>query len=431
MRRYEKYSPSNIEWLGEIPSNWGVNRLKYTAAEGQNTFQDGDWIESNVIVEFGEFRYITTGNIGEGKYKEQGRSFISRETFQNLECLEIFPGDLLISRLNHPIGRSCIIPDLGYRIVTSVDNVVLRPKKSFDKQYLVYVTNSARYYEYAGLIARGATMARVSRTLLGCIEIPEPPTKEQTAIANYLDEKTAQIDTLIDKKQNLIELLKEERKTIINNALSGEGKNWKRKKLKYLASMQGGFAFSSNDFVPEGIQLIKIANLYQNEFSLDRQPTYVPEIFANEYKDWLVREGDILMSMTGTLGKRDYGYAIQITNTNNKFLLNQRVSKIVFDETQLKREFGLLILRSDYFLDLLFIMPSGTKQGNFSNEQILSLTVSYPEELEEQIKILKLLENETARIDRIISQAQKETELIQEYKISLITEVVTGKVKVA
>ena len=123
MKRYDTYKPSGIDWIGEVPEHWDRITLQNSA----NTFIDGDWIESPDIAPEG-IRYITTGNIGVLNYKEQGNGYITEDTFKRLDCTEVFPGDILISRLNEPIGRSCIIPDLNNRIVTSVDNVIYRPK---------------------------------------------------------------------------------------------------------------------------------------------------------------------------------------------------------------------------------------------------------------------------------------------------------------
>src|SRR5690554_3019628 len=162
MKKYDSYKDSGVEWIGEIPSHWENKRIKHLAIGDNTLFLDGDWIESKEIVfEDANIRYITTGNIGEGKYKEQGSGYITEETFEKLNCTEVFPGDLVISRLNPPIGRACLIPDLGKRIVTSVDNVILRPNEKYFKNFLCYFFSNAKYFEYTLLEGRGATMQRI------------------------------------------------------------------------------------------------------------------------------------------------------------------------------------------------------------------------------------------------------------------------------
>jgi len=174
MKRYDSYKDSGVEWIGEIPSHWGTTKIKYTTDGSKYSFIDGDWIESNNLSDDG-IRYITTGNIGEGFYKEQGKGYISEETFNNLNCTEVLEGDLVISRLSLPVGRSCIIPFIHHKVVTSVDNVILRPTSEFSKHYLNYQFNSKKYFDYTELISRGTTLTRISRGMLGNNPIVSPP----------------------------------------------------------------------------------------------------------------------------------------------------------------------------------------------------------------------------------------------------------------
>jgi type I restriction enzyme, S subunit len=214
---------SGVEWIGEIPSHWGTTRIKYTSKDDKYSFIDGDWIESKNLSDEG-IRYITTGNIGEGKYKEQGKGYISEETFEELNCTEIFEGDLIISRLSLPVGRSCVLPYIHHKVVTSVDNVILRPKKEFDKYYLNYQFNSPKYFEYTELISRGVTLTRISRGMLGNNPIVFPPLSEQLQIVEYLDEHTQLIDKTISIEEKRIELLKEYRQSLISEVVTGKRK---------------------------------------------------------------------------------------------------------------------------------------------------------------------------------------------------------------
>ena len=221
MKTYDSYKDSGVEWIGEIPSHWMTTKIKYTAKANKESFIDGDWIESNDLSDEG-VRYITTGNIGQGKYKEQGRGYISEDTFTKLDCTEVLEGDLVISRLSLPVGRSCVLPKIHYKVVTSVDNVILRPKEDIDKYFLNYLFNSTRYYEYTELISRGVTLTRISRGMLGNNPIVIPPLAEQQQIVSYLDTKTSLIDFLIEKTHQKIELLKEKRASVINETVTKE-----------------------------------------------------------------------------------------------------------------------------------------------------------------------------------------------------------------
>ena len=103
-QQYKEYKDSGVEWLEKVPSHWEPVPIKYLASEKGTLFLDGDWIESKDISDSG-IRYITTGNVGEGQYKEQGTGFISDQVFQKLNCSEVFEQDILISRLGNPPNK--------------------------------------------------------------------------------------------------------------------------------------------------------------------------------------------------------------------------------------------------------------------------------------------------------------------------------------
>ena len=94
-----KFKDSGIEWIGKIPETWEVKRLKNLCTSQGSLIADGDWIESPDISDSG-IRYYTTGNIGDGTFKKQGKSFVTEETFQRLNCTPVFPGDFPYIRRN-------------------------------------------------------------------------------------------------------------------------------------------------------------------------------------------------------------------------------------------------------------------------------------------------------------------------------------------
>lgn len=211
---------SEVEWIGEIPESWSVSKIKLLAdTEKENSFIDGDWIESPYIEQDG-IRYITTGNIGDGVFKQQGNGFISEKTFIDLQCKYAYAGDLIFSRLNEEYGRSCILPNDYDKYVIAVDNVILKTKEN--KRYICYVSQCPNYHKAVFFYARGTAMKRISRTNLGNVNIPLPKIQEQIQIANYLDKKCAEIDNLISIKQQKIEGLKEYKKSLIYEYVTGK-----------------------------------------------------------------------------------------------------------------------------------------------------------------------------------------------------------------
>ena len=220
-RPYLAYKPSGVEWLGEVPEHWETAKIKSLTRPGYKTFVDGDWIESPYITPDG-IRLIQTGNIGIGEYKEKGFRYISEETFRSFGCTEIMPGDVLICRLGEPVARACIAPNLGGRMITSVDVCILKLSDEANAQFLVYSMSSRYYLDWVGSLVRGSTRDRVSRSMLGSFSVPFPPLAEQTAIARYLDKATADIDTDISRAHRQIELLQEYRTRLIADVVTGK-----------------------------------------------------------------------------------------------------------------------------------------------------------------------------------------------------------------
>lgn len=438
MKKYDSYKDSNIEWIGEIPNHWDAVKIKYLSKEPDSLFIDGDWIESKVIVDEG-IRYITTGNIKVGYYSEQGSGFISEETFEELNCTEVFEGDLVISRLNNPIGRACIIPNLNSRIVTSVDNVIFRPDSNVNKFFLLHLFSSKEYFEITELISRGATMQRISRGLYGNIKIPLPPLKEQNTIANFLNKKTTQIDHLIAKKEQFINLLQEERTAVINQAVTkgldpkvkmkdsgiewlGEiPEHWEVKKLKYFANVVLGKMLTNED---KGGYLLKPYLRAKNIEWINPNIEDVKEMWfsENEVIQFRIKENDLLVSEGGEVGRtciwRNQLVECYIQNSVHKVTILEGEPNYFLNQIVLFGKYGhfdaivnkisIAHLTKEKLKDVAFIVPS----------------------IDEQSEISKFITNKTLEIDSIIFKSNEEIELLKEYKTALISEVVTGKMDV-
>ncbi|WP_296174591.1 restriction endonuclease subunit S [Psychrobacter sp. UBA2769] len=196
---------------------------------------------------------------------------------------------------------------------------------------------------------------------------------------------------------------------------------WKKGLVSDLADTVMGYAFKSNDFVKEGIPLVRMGNLYQNQFQLDRSPIYLPDDFVIEYRKFLLQSGDLVMSMTGTMGKRDYGFAVEIPENTQDCLLNQRVLKIEPRNSDAKG-FVLNVLKSEIFLSKLYSLPGGTKQANLSATQIREISVLIPP-LPEQQKIANIL----STWDKAISTTERLIENSTQQKKALMQQLLTGK----
>ena len=198
--------------------------------------------------------------------------------------------------------------------------------------------------------------------------------------------------------------------------------HWAASRIKYCAVIRGGFAFPSSEYKDEGIPLIRISNTYLSRLDLTRQPVFLDESYLDTHKSFSIKKGDILMSLTGTLGKRDYGFVIQI-NLDGIFLLNQRVAKLETNWKVLDRYF-IYALQSEAFLAPIYSLPVGTKQANLSNEDIVNQSIPLPPK-QEQIAIAEYLDQATEKIDQTIATKEAQLDTLTQYRKSLIQEKVT------
>ena len=174
-----------------------------------NVFVDGDWIESKDQDDTG-IRLIQTGNIGNGQYLDKGERarFINRDTFTRLKCKRVLENDILISRLPDPIGRACIIPDIGDAI-TGVDCTIVRLKSVCNPLYFISYTMQRQYSEQIKTYETGSTRKRISRNNLGKILIPLPPIELQNQFADFVKQ--------VDKSKLVFRAMVSKLDELVNN----------------------------------------------------------------------------------------------------------------------------------------------------------------------------------------------------------------------
>jgi len=438
-KRYERYKDSGVEWIGEIPEHWGISKIKYLPKYGHNNFIDGDWIESPYITNEG-IRLLQTGNIGVGVFKEQGYRYISKETFRNLSCTEVYPNDVLICRLAHPVGRACLAPELENRMITSVDVCILRPKDDIDKKYLVYYLSSNGYLEEMENQSRGSTRQRISRTQLGEVCVTLPPFLEQQAIVNFLDQKTAEIDSLINDRERLIELLQEQRQAIITQVVTkGLDSNvpMKDSEVEWIGEIPKHWNTKKMGWVFDLIGSGTTPDSQRTEY----YDGYIPWVNSGELKDCFIDDtnnkvteraiqdhsvlrtypkGSLIIALYGaTIGK------LGILNINAT--VNQACCVMSYPKKDIDVKFIFYWLLANR--EFLISQGYGGGQSNISQEIIKQLRIPFPS-LAEQQAIAYFLDQKTTKIDLLISDIRTQISFLKEYRQSLITAAVTGKIDV-
>lgn len=429
MPTYEAYKESGVEWLGDIPNSWNVKpgMIAFSENKRNNKGMKEDRVLSlsygNIVIKPPE---KLTGLVPE-----------SFETYQLVE-----PGDIIIRCMDLQNDKESLrfglARDIG--IITSA-YLNLKVKEGFISKYLYYYFHALDItkviYKFGSGLRQNLSYEDFRR-----LPIFEIPLVEQTAIANFLDRKTAQIDQAIAIKEKQIALLKERKQILIQNAATrgldpnvpmkdsgveciGEiPEHWDIKRLKYLINSSTGFAFPSNRFQDTGLPVVRIGELNASGYVVLDDAPCLPEKFQYYLREYGLQSGDILMAMTGgTIGKVAE-YLVQ-----DSALLNQRVCRFSAMKTIL-REYALFWMKTQYWQEYINLNASGGAQPNISDDQVLELPISLPKDIGEQQEIVISLRSSVLMIDKSIDLGRQQIEKLKEYKSTLINSAVTGKIKV-
>lgn len=424
---------SNVKWIGKIPAEWSTKRVKYLATKPESLFIDGDWIESDVIIEEG-IRYLTTGNVGAGFFKEQGTGYISEETFKKLKCLKVLPGDLMISRLNEPIGRACIVPDIEKIYVVAVDNVILRPDREFNKQFIMYCMNTTGYAEAGKDAARGSTMQRVSRRLLGTFKIPIANIEEQQLIVKYLNDKVEKTNEILKDLNHQIEILKKYKESTINEKMTyanHNGTEWKRGRIKDVLKVLTDYtANGSFQNLADNVEyldhesyarLVRLTDLREN---LNNVGIYVSEESYRYLKKSSLHGNEVLVANVGAYA----GLFCIMPVINRPATLGPNMFLLKTNDLMINR-FLYYLGNAKYVNEQLVMKAVSSAQPKLNKEDVKTIKIFIPP-LDKQKQIVDYLDKKCKEIDNLIYDKQKQIEKMEQYKKSLIYEYVTGKKRV-
>ena len=443
LKPYPAMKDSDVEWLRDAPEHWDTSKIKGLARPGYKTFVDGDWIESPYITTDG-IRLIQTGNIGTGEYREKGFRYISEETFTNFCCTEIKPGDILICRLGEPVSRACLAPQLGKRLITSVDVCILKARENIHAKFLVYSMSSWPYLDWVGSLVRGSTRDRVSRSMLGSFLLPIPPLAEQAAIVRFLDHADRRIRRYLRAKQKLITLLEEQKQAIIHQAVTGQidvrtGKPYRAYKdsrvewlgevpetwdvvaLRHRYSQCLGKMLDSKRITGDhSVLYLRNVDIQWDQINVDNLP--VMDISPDEHERFTVKRDDLLVCEGGEVGRCA--------------LWSDELTKCGFQKA-LHRLRPRNTGQDDVPRFMYYVLRAAARSGAFDDGHLSTIAHLTGDKLrahrlpfptvEEQDSIVGFLDDRLARLDRACIHTLREVECLNEYRTSLIADVVTGK----
>ena len=435
MKRYDEYKPTGIEWIGKIPQHWETKRLRFVCE-----FRNG-YTPSKQNADFwtdGTIPWYRMEDIRDtGRFLKEAKQYVTEEAVKGAG---MFDAGSFILATTATIGEHAML------IVDSLANqrfTNLKIRKS-----LVYKVCGKWFFYYLFLIddfcktsTRTATFPAMNMEDLRNCCVAIPPIEEQEAIVKYLDGKCGSIDASIAKAKREIELLREFKQSVITEAvtrginpnapLKDSGiewigkipQHWEAKRLRFVCEFRNGYTPSKQnaDFWTDGtIPWYRMEDIRDTGRFLKEAKQYVTEEAVKGAG--MFDAGSFILATTATIGE----HAMLIVDS----LANQRFTNLKIRKSLVYKVCG------KWFFYYLFLIDdfckTSTRTATFpamNMEDLRNCCVAIPP-IEEQEAIVKYLDGKCGSIDASIAKAKREIELLREFKQSVITEAVTGKIKV-
>ena len=436
MKRYPEYKESGVEWIAEIPRHWKKSRLKY---ESLVPVQYGLNINSDLYAEQG-IRFIRTTDItDDGELIDKG-VYLEAETVEKIYLTQ--QNDFLISR-SGTLGRAYLHQSDekhtygGYLVRFNFGC-------SIKSRFIFYFTKSRSFEHWITLNTIQSTIGNVNGQKYSNLEIFLPSLTEQCRIVNFMDRKTEQIDELIRIKERQIELLQEQRTTLINQVVTkGLDPNvemkpsgvewieeipahWEVKRLKYIAKILPSNV--DKHIYPDEIQvrLCNYTDVYYNDYITVDTVLKKGSCKENEFAKFILRKGDVILTKDSETPD-DIGVPTYVKDDLNDVVCGYHLTMI--------RPYACLggfifrFIQSDKTRRYFEVNSNGITRYGLGKASIENLLLPVPPD-SEQWQIADFLDCKTRQIDELITAEQRKIELLKEYRQSLISAAVTGKIDV-
>ncbi len=422
-QQYAEYKNSGVEWLGEIPKDWQVVRLKYIAElSGNKTSGSANQYVGleNVESKTGKFK-VTEGIVSEGV----------SNTFEK--------DNLLFGKLRPYLAKSWLASFSG---ICSSEFLVLDSKLIHPK-FLKYMTLTDEFIEQVNSSTYGTKMPRASWDFIGLLQLPVMDYDLSKTIANFLDYETAQIDTLIDKQQTLIQLLKEKRQAVISHAVTkglnpdapmkdsgvewlGEvPEHWEFIKFDYVINAVGDIDHYMPKSIDSGIPYVMTGDLRDlvSEIDFENCKQVAYSDYVKLSRKIKASKDDIIFARYATIGTLSY------VDVDADFLVSYSCVTIKPNAERTSGRYLFRYLKSQAFLQAITMYINSNTQGNVGIDSLRNVKVIMPP-LSEQEEIINFLNDEVMKIDQLLNKAKSAITLMQERRTALISAAVTGKIDV-
>lgn len=447
MKRYKTYKNSGAKWIGEVPDHWESIRMKFignlysglSGKKGDDFKRDDSKYNKN---------YIPFTNIANNAVIDPNK-LDKVEIFENENQNNVQKNDLffLMSSENYEdIGKTAIL-------IEEIENTYLNSfckgfrlvnQEEFDANFLNYLLAGDIYRKKISTEAKGFTRINLQMGKIENLAVIIPNSlKEQTQIANYLDYKTGLIDSIIAQKETLIKKLKEQRQAIINEAVTkglnpdvklkdsgiewlGEiPEHWEVIKLFGLCYLvRGNSSFKKDELLSNGTYVaLQYGKTYKVNEVNEKYKFYVNDEFYKESQ--IVNYGDtIIISTSETI--EDLGHSV-FYNRKDLGLLGGEQLLLKAKNNKINPKY--LFYSTKVFLKDLRKNATGVKVYRFNIHDLKNVFSPVPSILEQNL-IVKHIETKSTTIDKVIIRSQTSIQKLKEYRQSIISEAVTGKIDV-
>ncbi|SMO77708.1 type I restriction enzyme, S subunit [Saccharicrinis carchari] len=437
-KKYSAYQDSGVEWLGEIPERWEIRKIKYLFKEINIRSENG----SGDLLSVSQY----TGVTKKSDKVDAGELLTNAATLEGYKKVEA--GDLVSNIMLAWNGSLGFSPFNG---ITSPAYSIYRLNTGFEKRYFHYLLRTELYKAEFKRNSSGVIESRLRLYTDDFFNIWSilPPLAEQTAIANFLDDKTALIDKAIAQKEKLIALLKERKQILIQNAVTGKVLNYdanddhenydvKEKNHSPSGNQKNHSSRPMKDSgvewigeIPENWEVRKFkflchittgAKNTEDKIENGMYPFFVRSQIAERINSFSFDGEAILTAGDGAGVGKVFHYI------NGKFDFHQRVYKFS-NFKNIKGKFLFYYLRNT-FHNVALTGEAKSTVDSLRLPLIQNFIVTIPPNLEQE-QIISFIETQSTKIDNAISLQEKQIEKLKEYKSVLIDSAVTGKIKVS
>lgn len=402
-----------------MKQDWDIKKLEEITV----VFEDGDWIESK-DQSFEGVRLIQTGNIGDGFFKDRGEKarYISEETFKRLRCTEIKGGDCLVSRLPDPVGRACILPNTGEKMITAVDCTIIRfDKNKLLPEWFILYSLSKEYQDQVLNQVSGATRQRISRKNLGLIAIPLPPLSVQKHIVSILDKALASIDKAKANTEKNLQNVRELFESYLDGVFEKKRNNWEECNLEEyikLIDYRGRTPLKTQN----GVRLITAKNVKLGYLQLEPQEF----IASDNYLSWMKRGipdfGDVIFTTEAPLAN------VAQIDTHEKIAFAQRIIVMQPNRKKINPAFLKYMLMSTTIRKKILQKGTGATVVGIKSSLLKKIRIYFPESTLEQEFVVKKLDLLSAKKQELEINYNKKIAAFVELKKSILQMSLTGEI---